>query len=292
MIIGGKFGIVEGVSTVRDWEITETEAQPKGVASNSGQGTFRRPGVRSWTGSYGSYGGVPPKMPGEMFDFRGYAGPASGVAGTSGPMYIGKAMIADVTIEWDWKTAQIIQTKSTFQGHLDLQKASNPPVLDVSIIDDPSTIPAKITWDTAAPSGVQLFDCITKASLKITNAVQSYVNSCTVLGDFPNQIAWTGRVSGPIDWSLSISQENADTAAADPKIGSIIQIKMYLDATRFWDLQYGIVKDYSGYKVNRETGAIIDRTIAVDMMCHDGAGVLGHIAKPDTSIWWPFTPAG
>jgi hypothetical protein len=47
------------------------------------------------------------------------------------------------------------------------------------------------------------------------------------------------------------------------------------------------VRDFSGITVNRETGAIIARTINVDMAAYYGSNA-GQILLPGGTQFWPF----
>lgn len=289
----GKYGIVDGKSTVRQWSIVEQEAQPKGVASNSRLGTFRRPGVRRWNGNYQAYGATPAVMPGEQFAFKGYTAPVNDIAGSTGMTYSGNAVVRSVAITWNWRNAAILSHQVNFEGHLALTKANNIPVPDASAIDSPSVIGCKFTWDKATPAALQDIINLTQGVLTISSEVQTYVNSHTVIGVGAGMVCWTGAVGGPIDWSLALSQEDDSRGLAnDLLIGDLIQLKLYtIPGGANWDLQYGIVRDYSGITVNRETGSIIGRTINVDMVANNGS-TLGHINRPDGTTWWPATPAG
>jgi len=287
-VYGGKFAIVDAANTVRQWSISETSTQPKGVASNSQLGTFRRKGVHSWQGTYQGYGATPIRMPGEQFHFKGYTAPTSNVAGTTGLTYDGQAFVSAVTINWDWKTAQIISHTVNFMGHLALTPQAAVPVLDNAVIDDPTTIGTKITWDKATPTAVQQLEALTTAQLTLSSIIVPYVNSDTVI----NGTCWRGCVSGPIDWTLSMQQETESRLkATDLVLDDIVQLKLFVDATKFWELQFGIVRDCTGITANRETGAVIARTQNVDMMAHNGA-TMGKVNRPDGTTWWPAVPVG
>jgi len=79
--------------------------------------------------------------------------------------------------------------------------------------------------------------------------------------------------------------------ATDLVLDDIVQLKLFVDATKFWELQFGIVRDCTGITANRETGAVIARTQNVDMMAHNGA-TMGKVNRPDGTTWWPAVPVG
>lgn len=288
MLHSGKFSCVNNVSTMRQWSVNESETQPKGVSSNSQLGTFRMPGVRKWNGNFQGYGDTPPVMPGEQFTFTGYTAPANDVAGTAGMGYTGLAVVSSVAINWNWRTAAILGFQVNFEGHLALTKGNQLPAIDVSQIQSPSVIGTTFTWDKAAPTAVLDIVNLTQATLNISTQIQSYVNSHTVVGG----ICWTGNVGGPIDYNITMQQEDdSRDLTGDLIVGDLISLNLYVDASRKWDIKYGRVREYTGITCNRETGAIIGRTINVDMCANDGVN-MGRINRPDGTTWWPASPTG
>jgi hypothetical protein len=283
-IHGGKFARIDDISTARLWSVMEQAAQPKAVASNTALGTARKRGVHSWSGSYQAYGATPAKMPGSVFNFEGYGSPVNDVSG-AGLRYLGSAMVSQVVINWDWRTGAIIGHTVTFAGHLELTKQSGADPGDATDPDLPETTGTKIQWADSSLEVPVYADLpnVTNASLSIRAAVAAYVNSST----YVNGRAWTGQVSGPVDWSLAIGQQDEERLTGIFDIDSVIELKLFTTDALFWQLKHGIVKDFTGITANRETGAIMGRTINVDMNCfYDEA--LGAVTRPDTTNWWPF----
>lgn len=280
---GGKFGRVNGIDTMRLWTIMEQAAQPKAVASNSALGTMRKRGVHSWSGTYQAYGATPVAMPGSIFSFQGYGCPTDDVSG-NGLVYEGDAMVSQVVITWDWRTGALIGHVVTFAGHLDLGKslAADPgDATEPALLETTGT---KVQWSAGNLSSFAELPNVTNASLTIKAAVEAYVNSSTYVGGK----AWTGQVSGPVDWSVQIGQQDDERLTNIFDIDDVIELKLFTTSALFWQLKHGIVRDFSGITVNRETGAIIGRTINVDMNGYYGT-TRGAITKPGAIAWWPFS---
>lgn len=281
---GGKFARVDGADTVRSWSISEMEKQPTAVASNTLLGTARRRGVRSWSGSYEAYGAVPiaGAMPGNIFTFQGYGAPANDVSG-NGQLYEGDAISDSVAIRWNWKTGEILSHTVNFSGHLELDKLSGADPGDAVPPNLPEIGGCYVQWAAGDLLVFNTLPHVTQATLTIRSKNQAYVNSST----YSSGVLWTGRKSGPIDWNLSIGQEDEERLTDIFDIGDVINLKLFVDDTNFWLLTYGIVRDFTGIKADRETGAIMARTIPIDMNGYYGSSP-GVIKKPGGTQWWPF----
>lgn len=270
----GKFAVLNGFSTVRNWNISDTITNPKYVASNTLSGTGRGVGIQDWSGSFGFYGAVPTVFPGETFAFLGYTAPVDDVEGSVGQRGTGNAIVDSVAITWNWTNGEIINAVANFSGNGSLAWASGAAIEDVSAPDVPSVCGTKI--QASIPDGSAFVDIanVEQAVLTISAANQSYVNSSTN--------CWTARKPGIIDWTLALTIQD------DIFIGKGLdkQIKCFIDATDFYLLKWGKMKDISGITANRETGEIIKHNATFEMNGFVG-GVAGQIVLPDESIWWP-----
>lgn len=285
----GKFAAINGKRTMRLWTIDERVAQPRGAASNSLQGTFRARGVHSWSGSYQAYGATPDVMPGDEFAFVGFGAPGNDVDGGTGSRYEGNAVVSQVSLNWNWRAGALIGHSVNFTGDLDLAVSnSGAAVTDSSPPQVMETTGTKITFAYGDLGVYQELPACVSAALRLTLPVPTFVNSSTYVGGK----SWTGAKSGaPLDWNLSIQQEDderIDTTKIWQK-DDVLKLRLYVNATAYWELKYGIAGDFTGVSWNRETGAIMARTLNVNMngYYYGGAGT-GHITMPDGTTWWPF----
>lgn len=263
----GRFGVIDGISTVRNWSINDVSTLPKGVASSTKNGALRRPGIRSWTGSFAFYGHTPPVMPGSLFDFAGYTAPNDGVSG-NGVVYLGQAICDSASIVWNWQSGDIISGTCNFSGHLELTTDVDE-YLDTTSPNAPSICGTGIFYNATE------WENVTQATLNLTAANGSYVNSSTG--------CWTGRRPGPVDATLSVVEQ--EVARGSFEIGDDLIVKIMVDGTDFWELKWMKVKDFSGLSVDRETGAIMSRTVALEKNGFNGG--TGWIKKPGGTTWWP-----
>jgi hypothetical protein len=275
----GKFGVLDGQSTVRNWNVNEVSAPQTFITSNTGGGTGRRRGVKDWNGGFAQWGATPLVMPGEAFAFAGYTAPDDDVSGT-GETFTGNAIIDQVVIDWNWETGAIIGTTYTFSGDGPLTKGSGT-YTDATTPDAPESCGTKIEYDVAIATPVWVeWEKLVSASLTITAANQTVINSGTA--------NWTERRGGNIDWSLAVVQDDVDRDAQTFDIDDEgVQFKVYIDSTDYWLLKYGIIRDFTGIETNIETGAIIRQTCNVDMNAHDLTNGLGGITLPGAgAAWW------
>jgi hypothetical protein len=278
----GKWAAVNGISTLRHWTVSETQAPAMGRASNTGFAPVRKKGVRSWSGQYTAYGAQPQCMPGTIFGFTGFSAPDDDVSG-AGQTFTGNAIVDSVSMTWNWGNGEYLGHTVNFSGHLALTKGTGVMPVDAAVPDMPPVALCKI--QTGAPDGSGYADLpnVVTVTLNISSSNQSFVNSSTIVGG----VLWTGKKAGLPDWNLSISQQDNQRVGAPFDIGDNISIKLFTDATLFWLLQWGHVRDFTGIDANRETGAILARTINIDQTALDTTA-LGLVVMPSGTQWWPF----
>jgi hypothetical protein len=78
-----------------------------------------------------------------------------------------------------------------------------------------------------------------------------------------------------------------------------VGIDAFVNNIQAWGLEFGIVQDFTNYKVNIETGDIISYTVNILMSTDTGvagsAFALGTVLAPDGRTIWPIpgaVPAG
>jgi len=276
----GRYGLVNGASTVSNWQINDAQNLAKAVASNTAFATASRKAIEDWTGSFKFFGHTPPVMPGESFTFSGYTAPDNDQYG-NGLIYSGTALVSQFTLNFNWQSGEILNGQIDFGGHLALTTSTGAPPLDASTPVLNSIANCKVSYSTNDSTYNDLAN-VAQATLTITNALQTYVNSSSVV----SSRVWTGRKAGIMDWNLSITQQDNDRSVFTK--GDQVSWKLFVDATTFWALRFGLIKDFTGIQIARDTGAIIQQTIAVEgNAVNSSSGALGSIVKPNLSTWWP-----
>lgn len=274
----GKFAVVNGVSTVQNWTITDTEALVRFLASNTSGGDARRRGVRSWTGNFNAYGVTPAYFPGAIMAFKGYTAPDNDVSG-NGVCANGNAIIDSLVINWDWSTAAIIKHTINFSGHLGITWDVSTAT-DATDPDAPEVCGAKVEI-SLDDSTFEELENVVSAALTITAANQSYVNSSTDCD--------TGRKAGTLGFTLSLVLQDNAVYDVLPK-GADVAVRLYYNATDFWLLRFAKVKEYTGITCDNETGAIIQATVNLEMNGNSvdyGEGEISQVIDSVATTYWP-----
>ena len=273
----GRFGTIDGIPAVRNWQINDDASLSAFANSATRRAQGRRKGVSQWGGSYGAHGAVPIVLPGELFDFLGYTAPDTDVEGTAGITYSGNAIVDSFGVAWDWAGGSVLAHQIGFSGNLALTKTpADAAVLDASVSDPEYPCPTKITYSVDGITFTELTDLV-QASFNIQAQNSAYVNSSTGCN--------TGRKAGLIDWNLSMTTENNNLGGGLTKFTDY-WFRLYITATTYYELKFGMVKSFSGLTIDEESGRIISHTINVEANAVKAGGSVGHILLPDTTLWW------
>lgn len=277
----GKFAVVDGQNTVRNWTVAETQATQSYAASNTKGGMGRKRGVKDWAGGFSQYGGVPLVMPGETLAFKGYTAPDDDVSG-DGKTYGGNVLIDQIVVGWNWETGGLITTDYTFSGDGALEKTTET-LTDATDPDPPEScgtiVKTAIVYPAGIPTWVELSKLVS-AQLTITAANQTVVNSSTS--------NWTERRPGVIDWNVSIVSQDLDAITDADLDTTDLGLQLFINATEFWSLTFGIIQAQDGISADAESGAIISQTLKVEMNGFDTTEGAGEIILPGAgAAWWP-----
>jgi len=280
----GRFGVVNGMSTVENWNLSESKTADSYVASNTYAGTVRGGGITRWSGSFNGKGAIPPVMPNESFLFEGYTAPDDGTEGSAGTVYGGQAIVSSVSINWDWTQNDILSWTVNFNGGT---PAAPELTISTKTIPLDTTIPPTVSaCGTVITYGADIeIPALASATLTFTAALSSEVHSGTQCYE-----TWT---PGALDWTLTANQQDYKRGVAGyPDLGDDLLLKVYTDQTDFWQLKFGKAQEYSGLTVDRSTGATISRTLNIAMQATDGL-VIGNVVKPgddpETTVYWGVT---
>jgi hypothetical protein len=263
-----------------EWTASIQQASTSFVNSATARGTHRNNGPRSWAGTINCVGAVPALFPGQTHSFEGFSAYEDL---TDGLILAGDVIVDSLAVNWDWSTVESIKHNYAFSGiGAPTSWASATAIEDATIEQSPSICGTKIEYSVDGTTWVELPN-LKSAALNITAANSSFVNSGTHAGG----ACWTGRTRGPIDWTLSIVQEDDAPPGTTgmPQIGDNLNWRLYTTSTLFWALNFGRVDSYTNYRVNTD-GSIIDRTIAVGMTS-SRSSVAGQIALPGATVVWP-----
>lgn len=274
-VISGFGGAVDTIPTVRGWSVTSTSDITRYVASGSKKGASRIAGNRDWNGQYTAYGGIPAKKPGDIFTFTGSLDAVNGVEGS--------AMVEEVVINWDIEAGGIISHEVTFSSNGVL-------TLGAAVATD-ATVPAPLpavgtkieeALAIATPVFTEITD-IRTITLTISRNNPSYASSSTA-GD-------TKRVMGTLDMSISFGVYEGDPADLIA-VNGVRHLKVYIDATNFWELKWVRFGEASDVDCDIEDGGLVSATMNAEMEGFTdvaGTATEGYIKDPTATpvTWWP-----
>ena len=196
-------------------------------------------------------------MPSEYFDFEGFTAPTTGARGALGITHAAtNAICEEVTINWNWATCELLNWSMRFAAGEPIVIAhSTDTTVDAVVPDPPVICGTKVTLtsnDTVWPN-------IVSASLTITANNPTYVNST-------NQCI-TGRRPGIIDWNAAIVEQATGPSATlsasaclGTEVGGDTVLRLWVDASTYWDLWWAHLTSISDLRVDMDTGAIIEQT--------------------------------
>lgn len=280
-VLTGSGGAVDAINTVRDWSISLTDDLQAYIASNTKSGTGRISGNEDWSGVFNAYGHTPVKMPGEKFTLtanidKSLAGAALGA--------VGPVIVDQVEVRIDIESGAIIQHVTNFSGDGAL-------VLGTAVADDvvvpnpPTSIGTKV--QLAAPAASPTFTSIPDlrtATITFTRSNQPYVSS-----DTGGKVK---RVAGNLDVALALAVFADNFVLADlPQVGQVMDVKVFVDATTFWQFQWMTFGELSDAQVDVENAAVVGATFNAMMNGYTLVGSTqteGKIDKPGASTYWPF----
>jgi hypothetical protein len=277
-IHSGKFGVVNGRSHIRNWSLEDSIQPEVYYASNTKFGAFRNSGVEDWTGGFEGFGGEPPVLPGANLAFSGYTAPDNDIVGGQGKIYAGAFIVNAVTVNWNWQPTQ------TLNWTAEIARRTGAVTISDSVHEDTAvTLPQKMCGlkiQIGDAGAEEDWENVVQATFNITADNQTYVNSSTSCRTY--------RKAGNIDWTLSVVEQNE---AQDLTKGSFYRILLFTTNSLYWELEWGIFTGYTGFVIDRETGAIIQKTANFAMSGSDGTSI-GSIVTPSGSTFWPESGSG
>jgi len=297
-VVSGILGAVNGMHTVRTWEIGYTADTQKYVASNTLGGAGRIAGNQDWSGNFSSYGHTPPVFPGESFLFSGTIDELNGAEG--------QAIVDSVEITIDIEAGTIIGHVVNFSSDGELYLGPNTST-DVTIPDPPTAICTGVALGVPGCCGLlgsesdvsgselgadselaacwELIDDVRTVTITLEADNQAYVSSSTC--------GHTRRTPGNFDWNMSITLYTDDFDEL-PEANLVSGIRVYVDAakTEYWEFCWGIFGDASGLEVDREGASPVGATLNLAMTGFTNVGSdetpsVGHVLTPAGDQVWP-----
>lgn len=271
----------------RNWTLNPVATPEARVYSGTRFGTQRIPGQVDYSGSFEGFGGRPPLFVGDSFTFIGYTAPTSGVPCTPGCAYIVPAMVNTLSITWNYTA----ENRTVFWS-VGFQANGTPTVN--TTFDDPCDDLVFCDPNICSLPPVMKNPCDTDAIVEfcnITQVVLTFTNSSIAYSNTSTNCELRREV-GNLDFTLDITDQN-------PCIIPILQAPYWFElpdsTTTKWILKYAMLVGVNNFRVDSQTGAMIEKTNSFAMQavncCVPGTPVRGVITNPAGVNVWPFVAA-
>ena len=272
----GAVGMVNGMTTVRNWQAGITAALSPYYASNTKGAGGHNAGNRDWSGSWDCYGHTPAYMPGETVSFVGSESGTKGVTGS--------AIVDSVTINWDIAGAKEINHTVNFSGNGAATVGAAVASIDTGTPDIFSCYnlaAVQLGDDSSTGGDFAALANVKTAALTLTAANASTINSSSG--------GWTLRAAGNFTATLSITVDIDDISTL-PAVNDAKAVRLYVDDTDYWEILWMRFGALSNIVVDKETNAIVGATLNANLViiCEDDGTTVGSITTPGAvSAWWP-----
>lgn len=268
-VVSGITCLVNGISSMAQWQITERNTPAKFSTSDMAGGQGRASGNTDWKGWYRIYGHTPVDFPGDDFTFAGDA-----MEGATGFGVTGDAIIDRITIKAPGEEGQLIESLVEFSAKdSDLTRgAASGTAGAVAAVY--SACERKVAVGGADVTDTRGWTLILSAK---NRAYASSETECNIY-----------RVAGIVDaqFEYKVYAEDADSL---PTAGDIAIIKFYVTDTLFWQLTWGIFEAPMEWGGDREGQEPVGSIIRGSFTGQNGTS-LGTIISPAPATLWDGTP--
>lgn len=278
-VINGVGGAIHkdgvAVSTIGEWEVSYEGDLQTFVASNTDGGTVSRDGNTDWSGQYRAKGHTPAVKHGETFAFIGSVDGTNGVSGD--------AIVDDIEIVIDIESGAIIEHTVNFSANGALTEGA-AAASDATDVDAPTSIGCKVKYHTVGAlwdgSETELPDVRT-VTIRMRSNNAPYNSSSTG--------GATKRTVGGLEADVSISVYTDDFSAL-PSINAYNEVRIFVDATDYWEFNFLQWGEHSGLGADIEGQENVEATLNGTWSAYDDAAtpVKGAITTPggtDGDVW-------
>ena len=256
-VVSGLSSVVDNVSTARGWRIIMNEAAANFVGSGMQKGVGRVGGVKKWNGVFAGFGSTPPVFPSATFTFTGNT----------------EARCERVRIIWDpmARDPKPIHYMVFFRscGALTAGAAAATDATTPTV--EPAT---SLRVDLATVEQTHIHG----AQLDIfARHMKPYADTSTSFWEY-----WTeGAIDAEAWWNVL-----EDAPGYLPALQLEHQLRMYVTATTYWQLQWMRIVGHAPFEVDHEGNRPAGARIVAEFNSDNGTNV-GSIINPATVTQWP-----
>lgn len=246
MIRTGKDGYVNGVPCLSAWGISRQTTATRYAASCTMEGTNVTKGNINVTGQMSGIGGNPAITWGADMAFKGVV---DGSVGTPATVE-GNIRVSELTINIPKEAGTEITWEASFgfqgdvtEGTTQYTDSTLTEHLGATIAADATFGPPPEPYTFAAIPGFR------SAKLTIRRPEKTYV-----------QNGVTYRLNGNFEAEATVEVFSDDVKPTND-LNMLGKLRLYIDATNFWEFNYMRISEFSGFVVNRATQDLIGYSI-------------------------------
>lgn len=269
----GRYGSINGVSQVQNWNLEITASDNAHANSFTRGAKMRDPGVFDFTGSYNFCGAnsFNTSLASEGSTFELYSG--SLAYGGTGVKYSGTALWTSVGITADIPSGARVITAIQIAGNGPLTQATGT----YKDVQTPGILMSKDCEITFNGETVNF----KSFNFTLNHEVQEYLGSDCV---DENGKVWKKRYPGLIDCTGTIDIADDAPLATPNDIGALV---ITCGDTELLNIGYARYMSTSGLTVDPSSGALVSSTGNFSMAAHNDSGSIGSLSVMGTSIWPP-----
>jgi len=268
MFVTGRDAAVNGVNCIQSWGYNRVSSSNKYRASCTNGGTGVTKGNINETGVMAGVGTNPNITPGEDFAFVGISDATTG----SEKSYSGTIRILTLQINNPKEQGTEQTWSATFGVQGELTEGTAAVVLDPSTalnVHDGASVAAKPQVFDGGPTWTDI-DGFKSWTLTISVPETTYVEGLL-----------THRRTGDLEASIAIDVNSNSLRNALYDTNVIDQLRLYVDATTFWLMEWIRFTGLNNFIVDRNANQLQGYTINGEWSVVNDANALGHITRPD-----------
>ncbi len=262
-ILHGKLGLVNGQSTVAEWQTEYWGEPPPWITSQTESGEAHACGPYDWRGWFRAYGHTPGLFPGEAIIFAGNLGNGSGVSGAG--------IVDEIDITCDIERAIPLQYFVRFSRNGTLTRGSAPGTDGTApAIFCPTSLMVKLN------GGQQTDTRYWRLVLRCAN--KKYITSENVDAGY-KRIA--GVINGQFLYRVYMSNPSVLPTEGDNYLGAF-----YVTASSYWSVSWCKIVKIEDVGAGGEREGLVGADVSGVFNAHDGTAI-GAIITPAGATKWP-----
>jgi hypothetical protein len=287
-IFNGYYGHISkdgsALSCIQEWSVTETSSQASSTCSSTQGAMIRSAAKVSWSGSYKARGAIPAILPGALGVPAVFVGAMTG-SGEAAVGVSGTIECSSVTINIPVEAGEHITHTVNFVGTGQLTHGTVTCPADTGSTPGQLSAVGLIAEVAPGPAFTEFTEIADIRSMSLTLTAETKSANSSTTGIYSVQGAFGIDASATIE---AYAQDD-DGVASFPEPGLPYALRLYVNATEFWLLNYVICasrnpniniagREYVGASMSFDWTGFLDIS---------GTPTQGEITDPTPTTLWP-----